>query len=364
MSLMSSLASSLTSKARNPSGSRDAVFSERGALDGLAVAASPLTFEGAAAEWLSRIETLLREAAAGDGVLFAAARYHLDTGGKRIRALLPPLLAQNLGASAQALDEALTLGVALELVHNGTLVHDDLQDGDTARRGMPTVWARYGMQQAVNVGTAMLLLGLSKVLGTRPGPEVIADVNLAILHIVEGQALEFELQGSASPTVSHWERMAAGKTGALFGACFIAGVAAVGGSHRARDAAWAFGVELGVFFQLQDDLLDLVGDKGRDAVATDLAEGKISWPVAWCCENAEAGLAARLLQIVKTPRESTTPEMVVEALGLLHESGAIAAATETLTRSARALLSAPWCEVVPGIVERVIAPVRHVLKSL
>lgn len=344
--------------------SRDAVFSERAALDGLAVSATPLTFEGAASQWLPRIEVLLREAAAGDGVLFAAARYHFDTGGKRIRAILPPLLASNLRASEAALDEALTLGVALELVHNGTLVHDDLQDGDTARRGMPTVWARYGMAQAVNVGTAMLLLGLSRVLSTRPGPGLIADVNLAILHIVEGQALEFELQGSESPTVAQWERMAAGKTGALFGACFIAGVAAAGGSGRARDAAWAFGVELGVFFQLQDDLLDLVGDKGRDAVATDLAEGKISWPVAWCREHAEAGLAGRLLQIVKTPREATTPEMVSEALSLLHRSGAIAAATDTLTRSARALLSAPWCEVVPGVVERVIAPVRHVLTGL
>lgn len=353
-----------TSTARTSERSRDAVFSERAALDGLALLATPLGFEGAAALWLPRIEALLREAAAGDGVLFAAARYHLDTGGKRIRALLPPLVARNLGASESALDEALTLGVALELVHNGTLVHDDLQDGDTARRGMPTVWARYGMQQAVNVGTAMLLLGLSKVLGTRPGAGLIADVNLAILHIVEGQALEFELQGSPNPSVQHWERMAAGKTGALFGACFIAGVAAAGGSHRARDAAWAFGVELGVFFQLQDDLLDLVGDKGRDAVATDLAEGKISWPVAWCCEHAEPALAARLLEIVKTPREATTSAMVAEALGLLHESGAIAAATGALTRSARSLLAAPWSEVVPGVVERVIAPVRHVLTAL
>lgn len=355
---------SSSSGARTGGRTRDAVFSEREALSGLTVSGEPLTFEVAASLWLERVEALLREAAAGDGVLFSAARYHLDTGGKRIRAILPPLLAKNLGCSAEQLDEALTLGVALELVHNGTLVHDDLQDGDVARRGMPTVWARYGMQQAVNVGTAMLLLGLSKVLGTASGASLIADVNLAILHIVEGQALEFELQGSDAPTVERWERMAAGKTGALFGACFIAGVAAARGSSRARDAAWAFGVELGVFFQLQDDLLDLVGDKGRDAVATDLAEGKISWPVAWCCEHAEPALAARILHIVKTPRESTSPEMVADALALLHQTGAIAAATQTLTRSAKALLAAPWCEVVPGVVERVIAPVRHVLTGL
>lgn len=352
-----------SSIARAGSLSRDAVFSEHAALSGLSRVEVALTFDEVARRHLDRIEGALRLASEGEGVLFEAARYHLETGGKRIRALLPVLIAHNLGAENHALDEALELGVALELIHNGTLVHDDLQDGDVARRGLPTVWARYGMAQAVNVGTAMLLLGLSKVLSTRAGPGLIADVNLAILHIVEGQALEFELQTSDTPTVTRWERMAAGKTGALFGACFIAGVAAVAGSNRARDAAWAFGVELGVFFQLQDDLLDLVGDKGRDAVATDIAEGKISWPVAWCCEHADRVAASRLMGIIKTPRETTSPEMVTEALAILHASGAIQAAIETLRRSARALVSAPWCEVVPGVVERVMAPVRHVLEG-
>ena len=340
---------------------RDVMFSERAALDGLGRVDTALTFDEVAQRYRDHVEAELQGAAAGDGVLFLAARYHFETGGKRIRALLPPLIAHNLGAGPAALSEALTLGVALELIHNGTLVHDDLQDGDVARRGMPTVWARFGMQQAVNVGTAMLLLGLSRVLGTGVGGGLIADVNLAILHIVEGQALEFELQGSDAPTVQRWERMAAGKTGALFGACFIGGVAAVAGSNRARDAAWAFGVELGVFFQLQDDLLDLVGDKGRDVVATDIAEGKISWPVAWCREHGEATAAARLMAIVKTPREATTPEMVAEALAILHGSGAIEAAIEALRRSAKALLASPWCEDVPGVVERVVAPVAHVL---
>jgi geranylgeranyl diphosphate synthase type I len=341
--------------------SRDEVFSERAALDGLTRADPAVDFDAMARAHLVSIEEALRSASGGDGVLFEAARYHLGTGGKRIRAILPALIAKNLGATGEALDEALALGVALELIHNGTLVHDDLQDGDVARRGQPTVWARFGMQQAVNVGTAMLLLGLAKVLSTRAAQGIIADVNIAILHIVEGQALEFELQASDDPTVARWERMAAGKTGALFGACFIGGVAAVGGSDRARDAAWAFGVELGVFFQLQDDLLDLIGDKGRDAIATDLAEGKISWPVAWCCEHGAATEAMRLIAIVKTPREATTPEMVAEALAILHRTGAIAAAIEALRRSARALVAAPWCEVVPGVVERVMAPVRHVL---
>jgi len=332
-------------------------------FEGLTFASHPLGFTAARELFLPRLEAGLIEAAAGEGTLFSAARYHLETGGKRIRALLPPLLAHNLGANPSQLDEALELGLAFELIHNGTLVHDDLQDGDSQRRGKPTVWAHYGMQQAVNVGTAMLLLGLSRVLSTRVGGRIIADVNLAILRIVEGQALEFELQESTSPTVAQWERMSAGKTGALFGACLLGGTRVAQGGDRACDAAWQFGLELGIFFQIQDDLLDLVGNKGRDAVATDIAEGKISWPVAWATQNADPERAARLLSIVKTRRADTTPELVSEALAILHASGAIAACIDNVRTQAHALLGSPWAALMPGLVERVVEPVRHVLSD-
>lgn len=306
------------------------------------------------------LERRLHAAVAGDGVLFVAARYHLDTGGKRLRALLPPWICNNLGGDPT---NALALGVAFELVHNGTLVHDDLQDGDTHRRGLPTVWARFGMPQAVNVGTALLLLGLAEVLKTPAGPRLIADVNLAVLGIVEGQALEFELHTAAEPTPAAWERMARGKTGDLFGACFLGGARAAGLGDADSDAIAELGRELGVFFQLQDDLLDLVGDKGRELPATDLAEGKISWPVAWAKQHAAAPQSDRLMAIVRAPRGDTTAAMVEEALALLHATGAIAACIAEVERRARALLAAPFIVAVPGLVQRVLAPIAHVLSD-
>lgn len=322
-----------------------------------------LSFEEARERFLTDLEQQLLTSLAGEGVLFEAARYHLASGGKRLRALLPPWIVANLGGDTSA---GLGLGVAFELIHNGTLVHDDVQDGDTHRRGVPTVWARYGLPQAVNVGTTMLFLGVAEVLKSPVGGDVIGDVNLAILDIVAGQALEFELQKQSAPTTTQWDRMAAGKTGALFSACFLAATHAAGRPRDEVAAASRFGAELGIYFQIQDDLLDLIGDKQRDEPATDIAEGKISWPVAWACEAAARGevstdAVTRLVSIVQAPRGDTSSAMIAEALEILHDVGAIRAGLARVRALADSLSAHPTNATVPGLVERVLDPIRHAL---
>lgn len=323
----------------------------------------PLTFDDARERFLPELEERMLNAVAGQGVLFEAARYHLNSGGKRLRGLLPPWIVANLGGDAH---HGLTLGVAFELIHNGTLVHDDVQDGDTHRRGVPTVWARFGLPQAVNVGTTMLFLGVAEVLRSPIGTDIIGDVNLAILDIVAGQALEFELQSSPTPTTRQWDRMAAGKTGALFAACFLGATHAAGRPRDEVASARQFGAELGIYFQIQDDLLDLIGDKQRDEPATDIAEGKISWPVAWAYEAAanapERRVAiARLMDIVHAPRAETTSAMIAEAVAILHDIGAIRAGLERVRSLAASLSAHPLSTAVPGLVERVLDPIRHAL---
>lgn len=318
-----------------------------------------ISFEEARERFLPALEGRMHETVAGAGVLFEAARYHLDSGGKRLRGLLPPWIVANLGAEPA---RGLALGVALELIHNGTLVHDDVQDGDTHRRGMPTVWMRFGLPQAVNVGTTMLFLGVAEVLRSPVGADIIGDVNLAILDIVAGQALEFELQTNPAPTMAQWDRMAAGKTGALFAACFLAATHAAGRPRDEVRAASRYGAELGIYFQLQDDLLDLVGDKQRDEAATDIAEGKISWPVAWACEvGGDRDAVARLMAIVNAPRLDTSSAMIAEAVAILHALGAIRAGLDRVRDLAASLLAHPTNASVPGLVERVLDPIRHAL---
>lgn len=186
-------------------------------------------------------------------------------------------------------------------------------------------------------------------------------------EVIGGQALEFQLQlpeghrDHVPATLESWERMALGKTAALFALCAEAGALSAGVAAEERARAAAFGSDVGLLFQLQDDLLDLVGDKGRDEPATDIAEGKISYPVAWACAHAEPDARDRLMAIIRTPRGATTSAMTQEALALLRGAGAIDAASQRLVEMWRELRASRYDALLPGLVERVLAPVRHAL---
>lgn len=311
-----------------------------------------------------QLDEALVAAVAGDGLLERAARYHLATGGKRLRALLPIWVCESLGGRGE---DALPIGVGFELLHNATLVHDDLQDGDALRRGAPAVWTRWGAAQAINVGNALFFRGLDAMTEAPSGPSLLPAAFAAMLEIVAGQALEFQLQlPRADPdhvpaTLESWTRMASGKTAALFAVCVRGGVHAAGGDASACEAGARFGRRLGLLFQVQDDLLDLVGDKGRDQRATDIAEGKVSYPVAWLADNHQGPEVDRLLAIVRAPRAETSPAMIAEALELLGRLGAIDA-TATYVRDEAAHASAdPLASALPGLITRVLEPVRHAL---
>ena len=312
----------------------------------------------------AEIARRLEASVGSDDLLDVAARYHLATGGKRLRALLPPWVCANLGGDPA---DALDLGVGFELLHNATLVHDDLQDGDTQRRGQPAVWARCGAAQAINVGDALFFRGLERIANAPRGGAFLPEAFTAMSAVIGGQALEFQLQLPPAdplhltPRLASWERMAGGKTAALFAACIRAGAFAARRDDTGCAAAAAFGRRVGLLFQVQDDLLDLVGDKGRGQRATDLAEGKISFPVAWAVEHAAPAAVDRLLAVVRAPRAETTPAMVQDALDLLDQTGAIAATIAWLRSEAAHAEADPMADSVPGFVERVLDPVRHVL---
>ena len=307
---------------------------------------------------LGDVERMLADAVAGPDVVHAALRYHLETGGKRLRALIPGWIATNLGGDVSA---GLALGVAVELVHNGTLIHDDVQDGDEVRRGRPTVWRAFGMPQAINAGSWLMFAGASLASRADASGVAVDLLQRALMRVIEGQGLEFELQGRDAPTTAEWETMARAKTGVLFGAACALGAVASGLEPGQRADLAAYGEDLGVFFQLQDDLLDLLGDKGRGATATDIAEGKISHPVAWVAEHGEPASRARLLAIIRTPRAETGDALIAEALDLLRTSGALEASLASLAARAKALEGAPWASATPGLVARVLAPLAHIV---
>ncbi|MCB9729225.1 MAG: polyprenyl synthetase family protein [Deltaproteobacteria bacterium] len=300
-----------------------------------------------------------------DEILLAVmGRAHMATGGKRIRGLLPSWIAEN---AAGAGERALDLGAGLELIHNATLVHDDLQDGDSHRRGQETLWRRFGAAQAINAGDGLYFLGMELLAGAADGAALVAPVSRAMLRVIEGQVMEFQLQRPAGdaariePGAAAWERMARGKTGALFGACFRAGAVAAGLGAAEIDGAAEHGEALGLVFQVQDDYLDLVGDKGRGQRGSDLAEGKLSFPVVWAYEHADRATADALRAILSAPRADTDTAMVERGLDLLARCGALDATAAWLRDARTQALEHPAARWVPGLAEEILAPVIHAL---
>ena len=207
--------------------------------------------------------------------------YHLETGGKRLRALIPLYVYDVLGRSAA---DAIPLGAAIEMVHNATLVHDDLQDGDEVRRSRPTVWKKYSAAQAINCGDAMFYYAIRLVnelkIDARCLVRLCDRLALSTLNVIEGQAQEFAMKDETYPGVDRYLGVIRGKTSGLFALPIVGALEALGIDDDRCRFVEAAAMDLGMLFQIQDDVLDVYGNKGRDRVATDVAEGKISIFVA------------------------------------------------------------------------------------
>jgi geranylgeranyl diphosphate synthase type II len=202
---------------------------------------------------------------AGLGTLAEPMRYSL--GGKRVRPVI--CLAAGIAAGG-SLEGLLPAAAAVELVHSFSLVHDDLPslDNDELRRGMPSVWAAYGEATAVLVGDALVAQAFSLALSA--GPAVAAELVDATLKMIAGQ--QQDIEGGHDLAGLH-----ALKTGALFTAAVMCGVWAAG-LDPGRHAPWrAFAAELGLLFQIVDDVLDgdgyvtTVGEDAARALAGDAA---------------------------------------------------------------------------------------------
>jgi geranylgeranyl pyrophosphate synthase len=280
--------------------------------------------------------------------------YHMRTGGKRLRALLPLAVAEALGQDAARL---VPFGAACEVLHNATLVHDDLQDGDTMRRDQPTVWVKYSPARAINLGDAMLYWTLE--LADR------ADVPLEARHasqrrivrealrVIDGQEREFLLKDEDRPTLATYIAMVEGKTSGLF-SLPVAGAAALCGASDAlvRALEVASG-HMGVVFQIQDDVLDLYGDKGREQRGSDVGEGKISMLVVHALHHASEGDAVWLREVLRRGREHVSADDVTRAIALFESSGAVRAAFEEIDRRVEAACGQPALAEAPALAELV-----------
>jgi geranylgeranyl diphosphate synthase type I len=246
------------------------------------------------------VEPALRAAIARlDDASRAVASYHFGWvdadgqpaagGGKALRPALALLSARAVGAPAET---GLPGAVAVELVHNFSLLHDDLMDRDTQRRHRPTVWAVWGPATAILVGDAMLALAyqvLSDV-GGDPAVAAAASLGTATQGLIAGQVEDLAFERRSTVTVTECLSMAAGKTGALLGCSAAIGAVLAGAPATTVSALRTHGEELGLAFQLVDDLLGIWGDSDVTGkpVGSDLRARKKSLPIAYAIGSGTA----------------------------------------------------------------------------
>jgi geranylgeranyl diphosphate synthase, type I len=304
----------------------------------------------------------------------AQALYHLGLrepdgrpgpgAGKAVRPALALLSAEAAGGAAE---EGLPGAVAVELVHDFSLLHDDLMDGDTERRHRPTVWARWGPAAAILTGDALLALA-SEVLLEAPSPHACAATRLVsatVRELVRGQVEDVAFEGRRGVTVPECLAMAAGKTGALLATSAQIGAVLVGAPASVRAALRAFGAELGIAFQLVDDLLGIWGDPtvtGKP-VLSDLRTRKKSLPVAYAL--SAGGPAAR--ELARRLADRTDPvddEPRLRHLAALVEAagGRERAAAEARRCAARAEEALAGAGLPDGPRAELVALAHHVVE--
>ncbi len=256
-----------------------------------------------AGEYISRLP-MLREPYG----LYEPISYALASGGKRMRPLLTLMACDAVGGNVV---EALPVAAAVEIFHNFTLLHDDIMDNAVVRRGRPTVCRRFGRNAAVLSGDAMLILAYRML---REGPADRADELAGIfddmaLKVCEGQQYDMDFEASAHVSMQEYMTMIGGKTAALLAAAVEMGAVAGGASDREREAMRTFGWQLGLAFQIQDDLLDTYGTSDRlgKNVGGDIAEGKKTFLSVYACEAGDPDTQL-LLGSLLSDRQTPAPE--------------------------------------------------------
>jgi len=204
--------------------------------------------------------------------------------GKRIRPLLVLLATASCGTDWRA---ALPAAAAVELVHNFSLVHDDIQDNSDKRRGRPTLWKKWGMPQGINAGDGLFILSnlaITDLIATHPPATVVRAAQIlhsACLDLTRGQFLDISYETRVDLGVEDYWPMVSGKTAALLACCCQLGALLGGAEETTQEAYRSFGHYLGLAFQVKDDILGIWGDEARigKSAASDLVDGKKSLPV-------------------------------------------------------------------------------------
>lgn len=264
--------------------------------------------------------------------LYQMMRYHLGwedefgnpsqgSGGKRLRPSLCMLACEASGSDAR---RALPAAAAVELLHNYSLIHDDIQDGDQERHHRPTVWKIWGKPQAINVGTAMRILANQALYRLIQQGEALEKhlqaqhlLDLCTLKLIEGQYLDISFENRLDVSLPDYLEMVAGKTAALI-ACSLELGALIGTNNKEIvNSLKNFGINIGFSFQIRDDILGIWGspDKTGKSNGSDIMRKKKSYPILYALEKTDGQVHAELVKIYQ--RETVNAQECNKVLEIL-----------------------------------------------
>ena len=233
----------------------------------------------------SIIDSKLSEIEISNPNINEIVKYVLDARGKRLRPILTLIVSKAFGAD---ISEAIKPAIGIELIHNFTLVHDDIMDGDKMRHGIETVHSRWDDGTAILAGDALLALGYSYILGSLQQRNIIDDVSSVLLKVCEGQLIDKRFESSKDISLDQYISMIDLKTGCLLGLAAELGAISAGlGQHRKK--IYQFGKLIGRAFQIQDDYLEIFSNSDRmgKSLSSDILLGKKTYFIIMASEIDE-----------------------------------------------------------------------------
>ncbi|MCK4718550.1 MAG: polyprenyl synthetase family protein [Thermoplasmata archaeon] len=254
-----------------------------------------------------------------------AMRHYPVAGGKRLR----PVMALVVSAAVGGNDEkTLPYALALEMTHNFTLIHDDLMDHDSLRRGRKAVHVLWGEATAINSGDALFALAfrlLAKVeVGHAVFLEILEDFSRMVQGIAEGQQLDMDFEKMKKVTEEEYLIMVEKKTALMFQYAAKGGALIGGGTRQQVEAMSEYGRLLGIGFQIWDDLLDIEADEEAlgKPVGSDIKNGKRTLAAVWALENLDGANKEAFLKAYGN--QNATKEDMAGAVEAMQKGGAIA----------------------------------------
>ena len=235
--------------------------------------------------------------------LYAPIEYILRQGGKRLRPTLCLLACDLFGGK---IEDCMVPAVAAEIFHNFTLVHDDIMDQAPLRRGVETIYKKWGSDVAILSGDTMLIKAFQYVLNTdnKYRYEVFAELCKVALEVCEGQQFDLNFETRDDVTLEEYLEMIRLKTAVLLGSVLKIGAIVAGADEKAQDAIYNYGVDLGMAFQLQDDVLDCYADVDvfGKMIGGDISDNKKTYLYLYALSVASAEDEAELRRLFQMPK--------------------------------------------------------------